>query len=521
VPGTDRVRPDTLGSRPEPASAWVGRSGRYPQAPVVPERVTRLVEETAPLTERFAVAGFQLYLVGGSVRDVVLAADTAVTSTAGDLDLTTDARPDDIEKLVAGWADAVWTQGKAWGTIACRSRGRQFEITTHRAEAYRPDSRKPVVAFGDDVEVDLSRRDFTVNAMALRLTAPPGRSATGPELLDPYNGLADLAQRRLRTPLDPELSFSDDPLRMLRAARFVAGLQLVPDEALVEAVRAMHDRLAIVSVERVRDELDKLLVVAQPSPGLAFLVETGLAGEFLPELPGLGLQQDPVHRHKDVLAHTLAVVDKTSPDRLLRLAALLHDIGKPRTRAFGPEGVTFHHHELVGARMSRDRMRALRYANDDVDVVTRLVELHLRFHTYQMGWTDKAVRRYVRDAGPLLDRLNELTRCDCTTRNAAKARALSRRMDELERRIVELRAQEELDAIRPDLDGRQIMDHLQLPPGPAVGRALDMLLELRLEEGPLGAEEALRRLDAWWASQPSEAQPQPSGPGTALPDQDG
>ncbi len=459
--------------------------------------MTRLVEETTPLAERFRAAGFSLYLVGGSVRDMVLAGP-AGGDASGDLDFTTDARPDDIERLLGGFADAVWLQGKPWGTIGCLVGGRQLEITTHRAEAYRADSRKPEVVFGDDVEVDLSRRDFTVNAMALRLGGGPGEA---PELLDPFGGLADLAQHRLRTPLDPHESFSDDPLRMLRAARFIAGLGLVPDGALVAAVRAMHERLAIVSVERIRDELDKLLVVAEPSPGLAFLVETGLAGEFLPELPALGLEQDPIHRHKDVLAHTLAVVDKTSPQRLLRLAALLHDIGKPRTRAFGPGGVTFHHHEVVGARMARDRMRALRYGNEDVDTVTRLVELHLRFHTYRLGWTDKAVRRYVRDAGPLLLPLNELTRCDCTTRNAAKARALGRRMDELERRIEELRAQEEIDAIRPDLDGRQVMERLGVRPGPVVGRALDFLLELRLDEGPLGEEEAYRRLDAWWAEQ--------------------
>jgi poly(A) polymerase len=289
---------------------------------------------------------------------------------------------------------------------------------------------------------------------------------------------------------------------MLRAARFIAGLGLVPDDELVEAVRTMHDRLAIVSPERIRDELDKLMVVARPSPGLWFLVDTGLAAHFLPELPALGLEQDPIHRHKDVLAHTLAVVDKTRRDRLLRLAALLHDIGKPRTRAFGPSGVTFHHHEVVGARMARERLTALRYPNDDVDIVVRLVELHLRFHTYRLGWTDKAVRRYVRDAGPLLEQLNELTRCDCTTRNAAKAKALAQRMDELERRIEELRSQEELDAIRPELDGRQVMDQLGIQPGPAVGDALEFLLELRLEEGVLGEDEVRRRLADWWAARP-------------------
>jgi poly(A) polymerase len=290
---------------------------------------------------------------------------------------------------------------------------------------------------------------------------------------------------------------------MLRAARFIAGMALKPDAELVEAVRSMADRLSIVSAERIRDELNKLMVVDKPSLGLWFVVDTGLAAQFLPELPGLALEQDPIHRHKDVLGHTLAVVDKTHADLRLRLAALLHDIGKPRTRAFGPGGVTFHHHEVVGARMARERLTALRYPKDDVETITRLVELHLRFHTYRLGWTDKAVRRYVRDAGPLLDALNELTRCDCTTRNAARARALGQRMDELKRRIEELRSQEELDALRPDLDGRQVMEHLGIAPGRAVGDALDFLMELRLEEGPLGEQEATARLDAWWAQRQS------------------
>jgi poly(A) polymerase len=319
-------------------------------------------------------------------------------------------------------------------------------------------------------------------------------------LVDPFDGLGDLAARRLRTPLDPEVSFEDDPLRMLRAARFMAGYDLEPDPALVAAVRAGHGRLAIVSAERIRDELDKLVCLPVPSVGLWFVVDSGLAAEFVPELPGLALEQDPIHRHKDVLAHTLAVVDKTSPDRLLRLAALFHDVGKPRTRSFVSGGVTFHHHEVVGARMTRQRMEALRYSHEDVEVVVQLVALHLRFHTYRLGWTDKAVRRYVRDAGPLLDRLNELTRSDCTTRNAAKARALARRMDELESRIADLRQREALDAIRPDLDGDQIMARLGIPPGRAVGQALAFLMELRLDEGPLGEEEAGRRLDAWWAA---------------------
>ena len=463
---------------------------------VFPERLQPLVRSTADLAGRFEKAGHTLYLVGGSVRDAIVAGDTGAPAETGhDLDFTTDARPDDIEALVTGWAEAVWTQGKRFGTIGAIRHGRRYEITTHRAEAYQPDSRKPEVAFGDRIEDDLSRRDFTINAMALRLPDL--------ELIDPFDGLVDLAARRLRTPLDPEVSFADDPLRMLRAARFVARLDLEPDPALVEAVRAGHHRLSIVSAERIRDELDKMLMVAVPSTALWFVVRTGLADEFLPELPGLALEQDPIHRHKDVLAHTLAVVDKTSPDRLLRLAALFHDVGKPRTRAFVDGGVTFHHHEVVGARMTRQRMTALKYPKDDIETVVELVNLHLRFHTYRLGWTDRAVRRYVRDAGPHLDRLNELTRCDCTTRNAAKARALGRRMDELEARIAELRTQEELDAIRPDLDGAQVMAQLGLSPGREVGQALAYLLELRMEEGPLGEEEARRRLAAWWEARPT------------------
>ncbi len=458
----------------------------------VPERFRPLVAATADLAERFRVADRRLYLVGGSVRDALV---PELAGAESDLDLTTDARPNDIERIVSGWADAVWTQGKRFGTIGCRRDGQVYEITTFRAEVYRPTSRKPEVTFGDDIETDLARRDFTVNAMALALPEM--------ELVDPYDGIADLAARRLRTPLAPDLSFDDDPLRMLRAARFIARYDLTADDALVAAVVKGHGRLSIVSAERIRDELDKLVMVARPSVGLRFAVETRLADEFIPELPGLALEQDPIHRHKDVLAHTLAVVDNTSPDRLLRLAALFHDVGKPRTRSFTDGGVTFHHHEVVGARMTRARMEALRYPGDEVDVVVRLVELHLRFHTYRFGWTDKAVRRYVRDAGPLLDRLNELTRCDCTTRNAAKARALAKRMDELDHRIAELRQREALDAIRPDLDGTQVMDRLGLPPGPVVGQALRFLYELRMEEGPLGEDEAGRRLDAWWAAQQS------------------
>jgi poly(A) polymerase len=468
-------------------------------SPTVPKRFWHLVEATTELAELFQRAQKALYLVGGSVRDALVTVGPGEARTHQetdfDFDLTTDARPEEIERIVAGWADVVWTQGARFGTIGCQAQGRRYEITTHRAEVYRSDSRKPEVTFDDNIEGDLSRRDFTVNAMALKLPDF--------ELIDPFNGLDDLAAGILRTPLGPDVSFEDDPLRMLRAARFIAGYGFKPQPDLVEAIKTGHQRLSIVSAERIRSELDRLLVVDTPSIGLWFAVATGLAGEFLPELPGLALEQDPIHRHKDVLAHTLAVVDRVSPDRLLRLAALFHDVGKPKTRAFAPGGVvTFHHHEVVGARMTRDRMEALRYPNDDVDTVTRLVELHLRFHTYQLGWTDRAVRRYVRDAGPLLDRLNELTRCDCTTRNVTKARALGRRMDELENRILELRELEELDAMRPDLDGNQVMQLLELRPGPAVGRALEFLLELRIEEGPLGEVEATRRLREWWASQP-------------------
>jgi poly(A) polymerase len=456
---------------------------------MVPERMRPLLEEVTPVAQRFTAAGRTLYLVGGVVRDAILGR----LSDDSDVDFTTDARPDEIESLVRGWADAVWTQGKRFGTIGFSFGGRRYEVTTHRAEAYHPDSRKPDVAFADAVEADLARRDFTVNAMALALPDM--------EMVDPFGGVDDLGAGRLATPLSPEESFNDDPLRMLRAGRFIAGYGLSPTPELVAAVQRLSSRLSIVSAERIRDELDKLLVTPRPTEGLWFLVKTGLADEFLPELPALGLEQDPIHQHKDVLAHTVAVVEKTTPERIVRLAALFHDVGKPKTRSFGPAGVSFHHHEVVGARMTRDRMRALKYSNEDVEAVTRLVELHLRFHTYRMGWTDSAVRRYVRDAGPLLEQLNELTRCDCTTRNRKKAEALAQRMDELERRIAELEVREQVKALRPDIDGVQVMEHLGIKPGPAVGRALAFLLELRLEEGPLGEEEAFRRLDAWWAQQ--------------------
>ena len=454
---------------------------------MIPARLQPVLDEVRPLADAFAAAGVPLYLVGGIVRDQLLGRPLEQS----DIDLTTPARPDAIKALAAPHADALWTQGERFGTIGVKLGERVFEITTHRAESYDPSSRKPDVVFGDDIEQDLARRDFTVNAMALRVPDP--------ELIDPFGGAADLAAKRLRTPMSPDVSFTDDPLRMLRAARFIAGYHLEPDPELVRSVRANVERLEIVSAERIRDELDKLLVVDDPSAGLWFVVDTGLADMFLPELSAMRLEQDPVHHHKDVLAHTFAVVAKTRPERIVRLAALLHDVGKPKTRSFGDGGVTFHHHEVVGARMARDRMQALKYSNDDVEKVRQLVYLHLRFHTYGMGWTDAAVRRFVRDAGDELSDLIELTRCDVTTRNKRKADRLAARMDELVARITVLEQEEELKAIRPDLDGRQVMDHLGIGPGRHIGQALDMLLELRLDEGPLGEDEAYRRLDAWWA----------------------
>jgi poly(A) polymerase len=458
---------------------------------VIPERVRPLLDECRPVAERFAAAGFKLYLVGGIVRDLLLDRDL----DRPDLDFTTDATPDDIQRVVAPLAEGVWDQGARFGTIGARIGGRAWEITTHRAEAYDPASRKPDVRFGDTVEDDLARRDFTVNAMALTLPEP--------SLVDPFDGVNDLlVEKRLRTPLTPEESFSDDPLRMMRAARFIAGYGLVPDDALVRAAAAMAHRLEVVSAERIRDELHKLLVVEDPALGLWFLHDTGLFDQFLPEIPAMRLEQDPIHRHKDVLTHTIAVVGNVrSRDLTTRLAALLHDIAKPKTRGYGPKGVTFHHHEVVGARMARARLQELREATELVDDVSQLVELHLRFHGYgegDGGWTDSAVRRFVRDAGDLLDELIELTRADCTTRNERKAQLLQRRIDALEERIARLAEEEELAAIRPDLDGTRVMELLGIGPGREVGEALKHLLELRLDEGPLGEAEAEARLRAWW-----------------------
>ncbi len=476
---------------------------------MLPARFAPVLDELAPLVARFRERGHRLYLVGGSVRDLLVQHDRQDF----DLDLTTDAHPAEIKACLAGWADALWTQGERFGTIGAHKHDtltgstRVYEITTFRAEAYTDDSRKPHVVFADHIDSDLSRRDFTVNAMALELSVDSGV----PVLIDPFGGAADLATRTLRTPAAPEISFGDDPLRMLRAARFIAGYQLDPTEELTAAVTAMAGRLEIVSPERIRDEFDKLITVDHPSAGLWFLVETGLADQFLPELPAMRLEHDPIHRHKDVLTHTIAVVENvrasTEPDaydfRLTRLAALFHDIGKPKTRGYlEGKGTTFHHHDAVGARMTRKRMTAMRYSNDDIAKVSELVALHLRFHTYAMGWSDSAVRRYVRDAGALLAELNVLTRCDCTTRNERKAARLSRRMDELEERIVELSAAEELAAIRPQLDGNEVMRLLDVPAGRVVGEAMNFLLEIRLEEGVLDDDEIRRRLLAWWSTRP-------------------
>jgi poly(A) polymerase len=446
------------------------------------------------LAALFAGAGHDLYLVGGSVRDALLDRPNA------DLDFTTAARPEEIEAIVAPWAADLYLAGKTYGTIGAIQGGRVHEITTFRSEIYRDESRKPEVTYSDDLEQDLSRRDFTVNAMAIRI---PTSDDEAPEMIDPFGGLVDLHSRVLRTPLDPEISFGDDPLRMLRLFRFMSRLGFAPDEAAIEAVRHMHGRLEIVSAERIKNELDRLMVGDHVGPALWGLVETGLAEEFIPEIPALALEVDPVHHHKDVLAHTIAVVEKTSPKLELRLAALFHDIGKPATREFGPGGVSFHHHEVVGARMTRRRMRALHYSKKTTEDVSRLVFLHMRPHTFKMGWTDSAVRRYVRDAGDLLDPLNELVRCDVTTRNKRRERAISRRIDELEERIAVLREQEELEALRPPIDGNQVMEHLGLPPGRTVGEIMRMLTEYRIDNGPYSEEEAYAMLDDWAAENDS------------------
>nr|WP_202434446.1 CCA tRNA nucleotidyltransferase [Streptomyces sp. SID4940] len=447
------------------------------------------------LARRFREAGFRLALVGGSVRDALLG------RLGNDLDFTTDARPEDVLKIVRPWADSVWEVGIAFGTVGSQKDGYQIEITTYRSEAYDRTSRKPEVSYGDSIEEDLVRRDFTVNAMAVALPEK--------EFVDPHGGLDDLAARVLRTPGTPEESFSDDPLRMLRAARFAAQLDFEVAPDVLTAMTDMAGRIEIVSAERVREELNKLLLSGHPRKGLGLLVETGLADRVLPELPALRLERDEHHRHKDVYEHSLTVLEQAidleeeGPDLVLRLAALLHDIGKPKTRRFEKDGrVSFHHHEVVGAKLTRKRLTELKYSNDMVKDVSKLVELHLRFHGYGDGeWTDSAVRRYVRDAGPLLDRLHKLTRSDCTTRNKRKANALSRTYDGLEERIAQLKDQEELDAIRPDLDGNEIMKILGVGPGPVIGKAYAFLLELRLENGPMERDAAIAALKEWWEGQ--------------------
>jgi poly(A) polymerase len=467
----------------------------------VHERLSEIARLSTPLARAFSAEGFSLYAVGGSVRDAVLG---DVPGEDYEIDFTTNARPDDIARLMKPACLSLWEQGRAFGTIGgvMRENGVKAEITTFRSEQYVDHSRKPSVTWGDSLQSDLSRRDFTINALALDVIALEAQTPGVQTLFDYYNGFDDLHERRLRTPINPEILFRDDPLRMLRAARFAARFNLSIDPSIELAATAMAEKLTIVSAERIRGELDLLMVTEQPSIGLDFIVRTGLADHFFPELPKLQLEQDPIHQHKDVLKHTWAVVDKTSPTLVLRLAALFHDIGKPLTRAITEEGVTFRFHEVVGAKITRKRMTSLKYSQEVIDDVATLVELHLRFHTYKMGWSDRAVRRYVRDAGPLLDELNELTRCDCTTRNMRKAAVLAERMDELERRIAELRELEDLSRLRPALDGDAVMEILGIAPGRSVGRALDFLMEIRLDEGEISPEDAASRLRAWWQSQP-------------------
>ena len=447
------------------------------------------------LADAYRDAGFTLALVGGPVRDAILG------RLGNDLDFASSARPADSVRILKRWGDAIWETGAAFGTIAAKKGDVMVEVTTFRSESYDPDSRKPAVDFGDSIEGDLSRRDFTVNAMALELTGD------SPLFIDLFDGAGDLAKKVLRTPVSARASFSDDPLRMMRAARFVAQLDFSVDPEVIEAIEEMAGRLSIISAERVRDEFTKTLMSPNPRAGLLLLVESGLASAFFPELPKLKLEIDEHHHHKDVYEHTLTVLDQAiahedrlgGPNLTIRLAALMHDIGKPRTRELIPGGgVSFHHHEVVGAKMTKKRLKELRFDSKTIDEVSTLVFLHLRFHGYGSGeWTDSAVRRYIRDAGELLDHLHVLTRADCTTRNKRKADQLSVTYDSLELRIAQLKAQEELDRIRPDLNGQEIMEILGIKPSRAVGEAYDYLLELRMERGPLGVEVATQELLAW------------------------
>lgn len=464
-------------------------------------RINTLFEQiplVAELGEAFARAGHDLYLVGGSVRDALMG------RLGHDLDFTTDARPDDTEAILRQHTHATWDIGRAFGTIGAQIDDWVVEVTTYRADAYHPDSRKPEIVYGETLKDDLIRRDFTVNAMALH--------AATRTFSDPYAGLTDIVSGILRTPFPPERSFSDDPLRMMRAARFTSQLGFTVTNEVRAAMTDMASRIEIISAERVRDELSKTLLTDHPREGLDLLVTTRIADYVLPELPALRLERDEHHRHKDVYEHSLTVLDQSidlekrrghDPDLTGRLAALLHDIGKPSTRKFEPGGkVSFHHHDIVGAKMARKRLKALIYPSQVVKEVSKLVELHLRFHGYgDQGWTDSAVRRYVRDAGDQLERLHILTRSDCTTRNRRKAERLEFAYDDLEARIANLTAKEELAAIRPDLDGQQIMATLDIKPGPEVGKAYKFLLNLRLDEGPHTLDEAKNALLAWWATQ--------------------
>ncbi|SDH54440.1 poly(A) polymerase [Lentzea fradiae] len=447
----------------------------------------------AELAARFSAAGKRLYLVGGSVRDAVLGRPT------NDFDLTTDARPAEIQRLLGGWAEAQWDTGIAFGTVGASKNGEILEITTFRADVYDGVTRNPEVTFGDSIDGDLVRRDFTVNAMAFDVAAR--------ELVDPTGGLQALHDGVLDTPATPQESFGDDPLRMLRAARFVSQLGFTAAPRVVEAMRSMAGELTRITPERVQVELSKLLCGAHPRRGIELMVETGLADVVLPELTAMKLEIDEHHQHKDVFDHSLVVLEQAidledperSPDLVLRIAALLHDVGKPATRRFEPGGgVSFHHHEVVGAKMVRKRLRALRFSKEITEDVAKLVYLHLRFHGYGNGeWTDSAVRRYVTDAGDLLTRLHKLVRADCTTRNKRKANLLRRTYDSLEERIARIAAEEDLARVRPDLDGNEIMKLLGLPPGPQVGAAWKFLKELRLDKGPMERDEAEAALFEW------------------------
>ena len=451
------------------------------------------------LAQSFAAQGFRLALVGGPVRDALLG------RLGNDLDFTTDARPEATKKILQAWAENVWDTGIEFGTVAGKRGDTTVEVTTYRTESYDPESRKPDVEYGDSINGDLSRRDFTVNSMALELTTKT------PEFIDPFNGLEDLAKKVLRTPTKAENSFSDDPLRMMRAARFASQLEFEIAPDVLQAMKDMAGRISIISAERIRDEFTKMLMSKSPRTGITLLVETGLAEIVLPEIPKLRLEIDEHHHHKDVYEHSITVLEQAisqedrlgGPNLVIRLAALLHDIGKPKTRnLIAGGGVSFHHHEIVGARLTKARLKNLRFDGDTIDQVETLVALHLRFHGYGDGeWTDSAVRRYVRDAGDLLVHLHVLTRADCTTRNAKKAERLAKTYDALEARIAKLMEEEELSKIRPDLDGAQVMKLLDIKPSAAVGKALDYLLELRLENGPLGEERATEELLNWWSKE--------------------